>query len=48
MVTKKPLPRWKKQLVVEAAVSDDDGEDVDIPFILINVDPKPETEAGSK
>ena len=41
-ITKKPLPSWKKQLLLEV-VCDDGGDDdeVDVPFIVVNVDERP-------
>lgn len=38
MISKKPIPDWKRHLIVEVMVSDEDGEDVDVPFIVIRLD----------
>ncbi|THH10090.1 hypothetical protein EW145_g1564 [Phellinidium pouzarii] len=40
MISKKPLPEWKKQLILEVIVTDEEGEDVEVPFIVVNVDPR--------
>lgn len=40
MISKKPLPSWKQQLILEVIVSDEEGEDVEVPFIVVNIDPR--------
>ena len=40
MISKKPLPEWKKQLLLEVIVMDEEMEDVEVPFIVVNVDRK--------
>ncbi|KAF9008754.1 ubiquitin activating enzyme [Cyathus striatus] len=36
-VSKKAIPPHVKQLVVEVMVSDEDGEDVEVPFIVVHI-----------
>ncbi|KAF9468864.1 ubiquitin activating enzyme [Collybia nuda] len=36
-VSKKPIPPHVKHLVVEVMVSDQDGEDVEVPFIVVQI-----------
>lgn len=36
-VSKKPIPPHVKQLVVEVMVSDEEGEDVEVPFITVKI-----------
>ncbi|KAG8751746.1 hypothetical protein FRC12_012274, partial [Ceratobasidium sp. 428] len=36
-VSKKPIPPWTKNLIVEVIASDEEGEDVEIPFIVIRI-----------
>jgi len=36
-VSKKPIPPHVKYLIVEIMASDEDGEDVEVPFILIRI-----------
>ena len=38
MISKKPLPDWKRQLILEVIVMDEEMEDVEVPFIVVNVD----------
>ena len=45
MISKKPIPAWKQQLILEVIVSDEEGEDVEVPFIVVNIDPKPGPQA---
>ena len=40
MISKKTLPEWKKQLLLEVIVMDEEMEDVEVPFIVVNVDRK--------
>ena len=40
MITKKPLPEWKTQLILEVIAMDEEMEDVELPFIVVNVDRK--------
>ncbi|KAH8118344.1 ubiquitin activating enzyme [Phellopilus nigrolimitatus] len=40
MISKKPLPEWKKQLILEVIVMDEEFEDVEVPFIVVHVDPR--------
>ncbi|KAF5363942.1 hypothetical protein D9756_000809 [Leucocoprinus leucothites] len=37
LVSKKPIPPHVKQLVTEIMVSDEDGEDVEVPFIVVHI-----------
>lgn len=41
MISKKRLPEWKKQLILEVIVMDEEMEDVEVPFIVVDIDPKP-------
>lgn len=34
-VSKKPLPKWQKSLLVEVMANDAEGEDVEVPYLLI-------------
>lgn len=45
MISKKPIPAWKQQLILEVIVCDEEGEDVEVPFIVVNIDPKPGAQA---
>ncbi|GLB33533.1 putative ubiquitin activating enzyme [Lyophyllum shimeji] len=36
-VSKKPIPPHVKQLVVEVMVSDEEGEDVEVPFLVVQI-----------
>ncbi|RPD67265.1 ubiquitin activating enzyme [Lentinus tigrinus ALCF2SS1-7] len=36
-VSKKPLPPHTKHLIVEVMVSDEEGEDVEVPFIVVHI-----------
>jgi len=36
-VSKKPIPLHVKHLIVEVMVSDEEGEDVEVPFIVIRI-----------
>jgi ubiquitin-activating enzyme E1 len=36
-VSKKPLPPWSKNLVVEVMANDEEGEDVEVPFIVVKI-----------
>ncbi|CCO27611.1 ubiquitin-activating enzyme E1 [Rhizoctonia solani AG-1 IB] len=36
-VSKKPIPPWTKNLIVEVIASDEEGEDVEIPFIVVKI-----------
>ena len=36
-VSKKPIPPHTKHLIVEVMVSDEEGEDVEIPFIVVHI-----------
>ncbi|CDO71302.1 hypothetical protein BN946_scf184908.g59 [Trametes cinnabarina] len=36
-VSKKPLPAHTKHLIVEVMVSDEEGEDVEVPFIVVHL-----------
>lgn len=38
MISKKPIPDWKNYLVLEVIVSDEEGEDVEVPFIVVRID----------
>lgn len=40
MITRKPLPEWKRHLILEVIVSDEEGEDVEVPFVVVHVDGK--------
>ncbi|XP_006459927.1 hypothetical protein AGABI2DRAFT_191711 [Agaricus bisporus var. bisporus H97] len=37
LVSKKPIPPHVKQLVTEVMVSDEDGEDVEVPFLVVRI-----------
>ena len=37
MVSGKPLPEWKKQLKIEIAATNQVGQEVDTPFVIINI-----------
>ncbi|KAL5487808.1 UBA1 [Sanghuangporus weigelae] len=37
MISKKPLPEWKTQLILEVIAMDEEMEDVEVPFIVVNV-----------
>jgi len=36
-VSKKPIPPWTKHLLVEIMVSDEEGEDVEVPFVVVRI-----------
>ena len=36
-VSKKPIPPHTKHLIVEVMVSDEEGEDVEVPFIVVHI-----------
>lgn len=36
-ISKRPLPSWKKHLVLEVVTSDEEGEDVEVPFIICHL-----------
>ena len=36
-VSKKPIPPHAKQLIVEVMVCDEEGEDVEVPFIVVHI-----------
>lgn len=36
-VSKKPIPPHVKHLIVEVMASDENGEDVEIPFIVVRI-----------
>ena len=36
-VSKKPLPSHVKHLIVEVMVTDAEGEDVEVPFIVVHI-----------
>ena len=36
-VSKKPLPSHVKHLIVEVMVTDEEGEDVEVPFIVVRI-----------
>ncbi|WVQ99264.1 hypothetical protein IAU59_006396 [Kwoniella sp. CBS 9459] len=36
-VSKKPIPPWTKNLLVEVMVDDEDGEDVEVPYCLVKI-----------
>ena len=36
-VSKKPLPAHTKHLIVEVMVTDEEGEDVEVPFIVVKI-----------
>lgn len=36
-VSRKPIPAHVKSLVVEVCVNDDEGEDVEVPFVKVNI-----------
>ena len=36
-ISKRPLPSWKKHLVVEVVTDDEEGEDVEVPFIVVHL-----------
>lgn len=38
LIGKKPLPEWKTQLILEVIAMDEEMEDVEVPFIVVNVD----------
>jgi len=37
MISKKPIPDWKNYLILEVIVSDEEGEDVEVPFIVVRI-----------
>lgn len=36
-VSKKPIPPFTKNLLVEVMVNDEEGEDVEVPFVVIHI-----------
>lgn len=36
-VSKKPVEDWQKSLLCEIMVTDEEGEDVDVPFVIVNL-----------
>ncbi|TIC19990.1 ubiquitin-activating enzyme E1 [Wallemia mellicola] len=36
-VSKKPVPAWQKSLLVEVMVTDENDEDVDVPFVVVHL-----------
>jgi ubiquitin-activating enzyme E1 len=36
-ISRKPLPPHVKHLVVEVMVTDEEGEDVEVPFIVVRI-----------
>lgn len=36
-VSKRPVPSHTKHLIGEVMVSDEDGEDVEVPFIVVHI-----------
>ncbi|KDQ64663.1 hypothetical protein JAAARDRAFT_28301 [Jaapia argillacea MUCL 33604] len=36
-VSKKPIPSYTRHLIVEVMVSDEEGEDVEVPFIVVRI-----------
>lgn len=36
-VSKKPIPPWTKNLLVEVMVNDEDDEDVEVPYVLVHL-----------
>ncbi|GAB1519654.1 E1 ubiquitin-activating protein [Rhizoctonia solani] len=36
-VSKKPIPPWTKNLILEVIAADEEGEDVEIPFIVVKI-----------
>ena len=36
-VSKKPIPPHVKHLITEVMVTDEDGEDVEVPFIVVRI-----------
>lgn len=36
-VSKKALPEWQKSLLVEVMVTDEQDEDVDVPFVVVHL-----------
>lgn len=36
-IGKKPVPSWKKHLILEVVTSDADDEDVEVPFIVVHL-----------
>ena len=37
MIGKKSVPAWKTHLLLEVMVCDEDGEDVDVPFVVVRL-----------
>jgi hypothetical protein len=35
-VSKKPLPKWQKSLLVEVMADDASGEDIEVPYLLVS------------
>lgn len=36
-ISKKPIPSYTKHLIVEVMVMDEEGEDVEVPFIVVRL-----------
>lgn len=36
-VSKRALPAWQKSLLVEVMADDKNGEDVEVPYLLVNL-----------
>lgn len=36
-VSKKAVPGWQKSLLVEVMVTDENDEDVDVPFVVVHL-----------
>ena len=36
-VSKRPIPPGTKHLIAEVMVSDEDGEDVEVPFLVVHI-----------
>jgi len=37
LISKKPIPSYQKSVIVEVMANDEEGEDVEVPFIVIKV-----------
>jgi ubiquitin-activating enzyme E1 len=37
LISKKPIPSHTKHLIAEIMVSDEEGEDVEVPFLVIHI-----------
>lgn len=38
MISKKPLPKDTKHVVLDVCVNDKEGEDVDVPYVVLKID----------